>query len=83
MITNQDPFDWTDVELEINGGLISSGYLLSTDRIPAGETVSVGALQFADGDGSRFNPMTMKPQSFRIRAYMADGRRGAYSAAWD
>ena len=66
VITNQDSFDWTNVKLKINSGLFQDGYVLTVPRLDAGETYTVGSMQFAKGDGTRFNPFTMKPQDFFI-----------------
>lgn len=77
-ITNDDTFDWLDVRLEIN-----DGYQLNASRIDAGRTYTVGAMQFANGDGLRFNPITMKPQRFRIRAIQSGTDRAAiYVGGW-
>jgi len=66
IIANDDSFDWTNVQFKLNEGIIKAGYRLNTDRIKAGHTYTVGALQFAKPDGTRFNPLTMKPQSMFI-----------------
>jgi hypothetical protein len=77
VVTNNDNADWTEVEFDINGGIISGGYGLTTPRIASKETVTVGALQFAKRDGTRFNPFQMKPQKFVITARI-NGMRGMY-----
>ena len=66
IISNEDYFDWTNVKMEINSGLITSGYILREKRLEAGHTYTVGALQFAKGDGTRLNPWQVKPQRFSI-----------------
>jgi len=81
-ISNLDSFDWTNVELVINGGFFSGGYTLRVDRIEAETMYDVGAMQFADGGGTRFNPFTMKPQAFWVRADVPEGR-GSYSGEWE
>jgi hypothetical protein len=81
VIENGDDFDWTGVEFDLNGGVFSSGYVLRADRIEAGQTYTVGALQFAKSDGTRFNPVTMKPVSFQITADTPQGR-GFYVGNW-
>ena len=67
-ILNRDSSDWLNVVLEVNGTLLSGGYDLRADRIAAGATTVIAATRFADGDGMRFDPATMKPQTFAIRA---------------
>jgi hypothetical protein len=81
IITNNDSFDWKNVELEINPGLLSSGYTLRSDIMKAGQTYTVGALQFAKPDGTRFNPFTVKPQSIGISCATPRGD-GYYSGKW-
>jgi len=66
IITNNDSFDWTDVKFKLNEGIIKAGYRLNVDRIKAGNTYTVGALQFTKPDGTRFNPFTIKPQTMFI-----------------
>jgi hypothetical protein len=82
ILTNNDAYNWTDVEVEINGGLIKSGYILKVDLIEAQKTYTVGALQFAKPDGTRFNPFSVKPQSIFITAKTRRGD-GSYSGSWN
>lgn len=82
VITNKDSFDWTNVKLEINGGIFSGGYQLKPERMKAGETYTVGALQFADSDGKRFNPFEMKPQKLSITADTPNGM-AVYVGGWN
>lgn len=81
IIANRDSFEWTNVKLEVNPGILSGGYTLRTDRLAAGETYSVGAMRFATSDGERFNPLTHKAQKFSIVADTPRGR-GYYFASW-
>lgn len=81
-ITNKDSFDWNSVKMEINGGIFSGGYELKTDVMKAGQTYTVGSMQFADSDGKRFNPFQMKPQKFVIAADTSSGRL-VYVGGWD
>jgi len=82
IIKNADSYDWSNVRLEVNGGIISGGYQLRQDLMKAGETYTVGAMQFADSDGKRFNPFQMKAQKFRITASVPGGS-GYYIAEWE
>lgn len=81
-ITNKDSYAWTDVKMEINGGFFSGGYELRQPRIEAGKTYTVGALQFADSDGKRFNPYQMKPKKFSICG-KAPSDLDCYVGGWD
>jgi len=81
VITNNDSFNWTNVELELNEGLIRSGYKLTSQVMAAGQTYTVGALQFAKTDGTRFNPFQIKPQSITITCDTPRGK-GIYTGSW-
>lgn len=74
IITNWDYFDWTNIKIEVNSGLISSGYVLREKYLEAGGTYTIGALQFAQGDGTRLNPWQVKPQRFSIRCDCPGGK---------
>lgn len=62
IVSNKDPFDWLEVRLNVND------YELTQDRIGAGAVVELPFRDFANADGLRFNPITMKPRTVRIRA---------------
>jgi len=81
IITNNDSFNWTNVELEVNGALLKSGYKLKQRLMEAGTVYTVGALQFAKPDGTRLNPFTTKPQKFEIICDTPKGR-GVTSLSW-
>lgn len=82
VITNNDNFDWTNVELKLNSGLIFGGYVLKTQRMIAGETYTVGAMQFAKDDGTRFNPSTTKALNLFIWCDTPKGNGSCYGD-WD
>lgn len=64
-VTNKNDFDWLECKFEANSGLIKGGYTYNAPlAIKAGETYSVGARQFAKGDGTRFDPINIKAQNF-------------------
>jgi hypothetical protein len=70
------------VKLEVNGGFFSGGYELKHPRIEAGQTYTVGARQFADSDGKRFNPYEMKPKKFSICGKTPSGL-DCHVVGWD
>ena len=76
-ITNKNSFDWHDVKLYVN-----TDYTLRHPMIEANTTYTVGSMQFAKDDGTMFNPFTMKPVKFTIRADTPDGKRGWWSGGW-
>ncbi len=77
-ITNNDTFDWSNIEMEVN-----SKYKLKGGTFKSGETYTVGAMQFTKNDGERFNPFLIKPQKFSIKCYNQDGKTGYYFGGWD
>lgn len=81
VIQNKDSFDWANVKLEVNSKTFSSGYVLKSGRMAAGETYTVGAMQFAKSDGLKFNPFTHKPLNFSIRCDTPKGK-GFYYGSW-
>jgi hypothetical protein len=62
LITNYENFNWTRVRFILN-----DKYYLETDVVAAGSSYTVGMAQFADKNGQRFNPFTMKPMTMHIR----------------
>ena len=82
IIANNDSFDWLDVEFELNSAGLSSGFTLTHPLIEAGATYTVGAMQFAKPDGTRFNPFLMKPQKMSVSCETPDGKDGWYFAEW-
>ena len=83
IIVNNDSYDWLNVKMEINGSLLKSGFILKTNRMKAGETYTVGALQFAKPDGTRFNPVTYKPKDFTISCDTPGGENGFWTGGWE
>lgn len=82
VITNNDAFNWRNVKLEINSGLLRGGYILKVPVMTAGQTYTVGAAQFAKGDGTRFNPFTMKLLKLAILADVKNTKGTAY-LSWE
>jgi hypothetical protein len=76
VIKNNDNFDYNNAKLEINDKYVLEGYTLK-----AGQTYTVGMMQFADKDGNRFT-MMQKPQRFYIRCKLPSGEYGSYYAGW-
>jgi hypothetical protein len=82
IIRNADPFNWSNVKMELNSGFFSGGYELKHPVITGHTTYTVGALQFADSDGNRFNPFRMRPQKLTIIAETPDGH-AFYVGGWN
>ncbi|MBA7493260.1 hypothetical protein ES702_03817 [subsurface metagenome] len=82
IITNNDSFEWRNVKLEINSKILKSGYKLTTYKMIAGQTYTVGSMQFAKSDGTRFNPFSMKVQSIDIYCDTSKGK-ASYHGSWN
>ena len=80
IITNNDSFDWTNVELQIISDYIGNNFITMIPKISQGQKLSVHAAEFTQNDGTRFNPYTMKSQSFRIRCSTPTKENGSYYA---
>jgi hypothetical protein len=76
VITNNDDFTWYNADITLNGK-----YKLKGNTLYAGETYTVGILQFADRDGNRFSSM-MKPQEVEIWCDLGDGKNGFFYGSW-
>lgn len=76
VIKNNDSFDYNNAKLELNGDYVLNGY-----NLKAGETYTVGMLQFADKKGNRFTTL-QKPQKFSIWCDLSSGKNGFYYTEW-
>jgi len=82
VIRNNGAVLWEDITCEVNRGSFTHGYLLHIDSLRPGDQVTVGALAFAQADGTRFNPFAMKPRTIDVVATVsAGGRRGMWSGS--
>jgi hypothetical protein len=81
-IKNNDSFDWNNLKIELNSGLLNSGYYLEASSIKAGTTATVGILNFAKSNGERLNPLAIKVRSVSIFADTPSGR-AYYAGKWD
>ncbi len=78
VISNLDDLDCQNAKLQINGGMFSlDGYLLA-----AGQTYTVGAMQFTKKDGTRFNPIQVKPKSFNIYCSSVGSTNALGGTSW-
>jgi len=66
IITNNDSFDWTNVELQIISDYIGNSFVTVIPKISKGQKLSISVTDFTKKDGTRFNPYTMKSQGFQI-----------------
>jgi hypothetical protein len=81
IISNKNDFDWTNVTLEVNGGVVFPGFSCSIPKIAAEKTYTVLADRFFKPDGSQFDPTTTKIQRFTI-ACDAPNKSGSWSSTW-
>jgi len=74
IITNLEDQNCIEARLKVNGKYALNGYTLE-----AGSTYTVGSMQFAKKDGTRFNPYNTKPQNLSISC---QGDNELTSAFW-
>lgn len=80
IITNNDSFDWTNVELQIISDYIENNFITVIPKISSGQKLSIHAAEFTKKDGTSFDPYTMKSQSFRIRCGTSTKGNGSFYA---
>jgi len=80
IIANNDSFDWTNVELQIISDYTGNNFITVIPKISKGQKLSVRATEFTKNNSTRFNPYTMKSQSFRIRCNTPTKETGFYYA---
>jgi len=73
LLSNNDDFDWTDVQLRANPGFISGGFTKRLERITAHQTVSIDLRSFSADDGSRFNPDSMVVKELHVSSSTPHG----------
>lgn len=71
ILVNKSGRDWTNVEVEINAGLIASGYKMRVARIARDSKVTLRARNFTKSDGLMFNPQTHRPQKVSVMCDVA------------
>lgn len=82
VISNNDSYDWINVELQITSESPGSNFHLRVLKIPAGTTQTLRAAEFTMEDGTCFNPYTMKPKRFWISCETPNRVNGSYFAGW-
>jgi hypothetical protein len=65
VVKNLASGDWTDVRVEVNH---PDGYSYRIGALSQQQAQTVGALLLAKDDGTRFNPLQVKPQNVWVRA---------------
>ncbi|OGP68655.1 MAG: hypothetical protein A2169_05330 [Deltaproteobacteria bacterium RBG_13_47_9] len=82
VISNNDSYDWINVELQITSESPGRNFHLRASKIPAGTTHTLRAAEFTMKDGTCFNPYTMKPERFWISCETPHRENGSYFAGW-
>ncbi len=77
VITNNDWEDWENIEFELN-----DNFTLTVPLIQANNSYTVGAMQFTDDAGLRFNPFQMKPKKMEITTKKDGHTTGMYTGTW-
>ena len=73
-ISNNDSFDWKDVELQISTVDIGNLFILKVTSIPAGQTYTAGASAFADSNGTPFDPNSIEAKKICITCKNTTGK---------
>lgn len=73
-VTNNDDVDWKNCDVTVNLKIFGDDYSATLPPIAAHETVSIGAMQLAKGDGERFNPITHKAKDIGITCETPKGK---------
>jgi len=81
VISNEDNFDWTNVKMEVNGGVVFPGFSHNVPKIAAEKTYTVFGNRFFKPDGSQFNPTTTEIQRFTIACDTPKGP-ASWSVTW-
>jgi hypothetical protein len=81
VISNEDNFDWTNVKMEVNGGVVFPGFFYNVPEIAAGKTYTVFSNRFFKPDGSQFDPSTTKIQILTIACDTPNGP-ASWSKTW-
>ena len=82
IISNNDSFDWKNVNLEIIPGSLEDRFSLNVPVILSGETYEADAAEFVNDIGIHFDPVKMKPQEFWILCDTPTRKGGSYLADW-
>ncbi len=73
-ISNNDSFDWSDVELQISTDNIGNIFTLKITSIPAGQTYLAGAINFTDINGTPFDPNSNEAKKISITSKNTTGK---------
>lgn len=76
VVVNNNDFDWTDARIVMN-----DRYTLHVGRIGAGREVAFPLRDFADKDGTRYDPFTVKAVKFNMVTDTPHGFR-SYIGRW-
>ena len=83
IISNNDSFAWENVKLEITTGASGEPFGLSVPKISAGQTYAAEAAEFQRKVGTRFDPVSTRPQKLWIRCDTPEKENGSYVAGWE
>lgn len=81
-IVNMDEFPWTNVLIDINGGLANNGYTLRRDVLTSQQAVVAAATDFVDDKGNRYDPAAEPLRQLRIICEISDGNKALHMRRW-
>lgn len=84
IIVNKDHFPWKNVRMELNSplSLFSFGYILWVKQMIPNKVYTFHAGEFCKKDGTRFNPLLIKPLNFAITCEAYASWRGEWYGEW-
>lgn len=75
IISNNNSFAWTDIELDFVSGIEGRLFALKLDKISSGQTITIKAAQFTNSNGDYFDPTQIQPQQLKISCDTPYGRK--------
>ena len=81
-IVNMDDFPWTNVLIDINGGLANNGYTLRRDVLTSQQAVVAAATDFVDEKGNHYDPAAEPLRQLRIICEIGDGLKALHMRRW-
>ena len=80
-ISNLNSFDWANVQLDVNGGILKGGFGLKIGTMESGMTYTIASRKFTRTDGAGLTS-TLAVRSFDIQCDLPEGKSGYYTATW-
>lgn len=80
-ISNLNSFDWVNVQLAVNGGILKGGFGLRFGTMKSGMTYTIASQKFTRTDGVGLHT-TLAVRSFEIQCDLPEGKSGWHKTSW-